>query len=422
VKDLFEEYDLAGRRLRNRIVMAPMTRARRPDCVANAETATYYRQRASAGLIVSEGTPVSPEGQGYISVPGIWSEPQVAGWRLVTDAVHDEGGTMFAQLWHVGRMSHTSLQPDGAAPVSSTNRPARNPKSMAFVTKEDGTEGFVEPSVPRPLGTAEVSRVVREFADAGTNAVAAGFDGVELHSANGYLFEQFLNPILNDRTDRYGGALENRTRLILETVDALIERLGANRIGVRLSPFSRQFDMQIYDETEETYLHVGTELAKRQIAYVHLNDDRSNGASVISDAFLAKFRAVFAGTLILAGGVAKDRAERLIQENLIDLAAFGQPFIANPDLVERLRNGWALRPADRATFYGGGTAGYTDYPDYRPAEPKACGVTRKLFSFLSLVSNSVGLKSFMASAKLGRKRANYRQFATNVMRDVSRIF
>ncbi len=252
--NLFQPYRFADLTLANRIVMAPMTRARRPDYIPDAETARYYGQRATAGLIVSEGTPISPEGQGYINVAGIWSDEQVAGWRLVTDAVHGRGGTMFAQLWHVGRMSHVSLQPDGGSPVSSTNKPARGPKSLAYVYDENGSAGFAEPSVPRPLATDEMARVVEDFARGARNAVDAGFDGIELHSANGYLFEQFLNPLLNDRTDRYGGPLEDRARLVLETIDAMIAAIGAGRVGIRLAPFNQQFDMPVYDTNDETYL------------------------------------------------------------------------------------------------------------------------------------------------------------------------
>lgn len=360
--DLFAPFRFAGHELRNRFVMAPMTRARRPDYVPDAETALYYRQRASAGLIVSEGTPVSPEGQGYIHVPGIWSDEQVEGWRLVTDAIHEQGGAIFAQLWHVGRMSHSSLQPDGGAPVSSTTRPARDPKSMAYVLGEDGVPGFAKPSVPRALATEEVSRVVADFARAGRNAQSAGFDGIEVHAANGYLFEQFLNPVLNERTDRYGGSIENRVRLVLETVDALIGVLCKDRVGIRLAPFNRQFDMPVYDDGGETYLHLARELDKREIAYIHLNDNWAAGHSVIDEAFLREFRKAYRGTLILAGAMTLDRARHLVEEGLIDLPAFGQPFISNPDLVERLRQGAALAQPDRATYYGGGSEGYTDYP------------------------------------------------------------
>lgn len=371
MNDLHQTYRLAGHELRNRFVMAPMTRARRPDTVPDTETALYYRQRAGAGLIVSEGTPVSPEAQGYIDVPGIWSSDQIAGWRLVTDAVHEEGGTIFAQLWHVGRMSHTSLQPDGGRPVSSSNKPARNSSSMAWVRKQDGSAGFAEPSVPRPLETDEISRVTENFVAAARNAIDAGFDGIELHAANGYLFEQFLNPELNERSDRYGGSVENRARLTLETVDAIIEAIGADRTGIRLAPFNQQFDMPVYENEDETYLYLARELTKRKVAYIHLNDNKAGGTNDVTEPFLLRFRDAFDGTLILAGGMTFERAKDLVAKDLIDLPAFGRPYIANPDLGERLRIGASLEEPDRDTFYGGGAEGYIDYPAHPQTEKTA---------------------------------------------------
>ncbi|WP_306392781.1 alkene reductase [Telluria beijingensis] len=360
---LFQPYELGPRKLANHIAMAPMTRSRNPDLVADSRTALYYRQRAGAGLIVSEGTPVSPEGQGYIGVPGIWSAQQVAGWKLVTDAVHEEGGTIFAQIWHVGRMSHASLQPDGGAPVSvGTTAPARTDKNKAFVYLEDGSPGFADPTPPRALATDEVARVTADFVAAARNAIAAGFDGIEIHAANGYLFEQFLNPVLNDRSDQYGGTLDNRARFLLETVDAIATAIGPERVGVRLAPNNRQFDMPAYDANEATYLHLAAALGQRGIVYVHLNDNWALGAPVIGEPFLRRFRAAYTGTLILAGAMTNERARRLVDEGTIDLAAFGQPFIANPDLVRRLERGIALAMPDRATYYGGGSEGYIDYP------------------------------------------------------------
>ncbi len=238
---LFDTYQLGELVLENRVVMAPMTRARCVDTVANSDTAEYYRQRAGAGLIVTEGTPISPEGQGYAYVPGIWSGEQVSGWRTVTDAVHSEDGRIFAQLWHVGRLSHISIQPGRQRPVSAGAAPAHECKTFAFSDAE--TDGFVDVSDPRPLSTEEVGRVTRDFAGAATNARTAGFDGVELHGANGYLFEQFLNPSTNTRADHYGGSIRNRTRFLLEAVDAVIEAIGSIRVGIRLSPFSELFDM-----------------------------------------------------------------------------------------------------------------------------------------------------------------------------------
>ena len=362
MKTLLETFDLSGRLLQNRFVMAPMTRARRPDCVADEETATYYSQRASAGLIVSEGTFVSPEAQGYIQVPGIWTAEQVAGWKLVTDAVHDADGTMFAQLWHVGRISHTSLQPGGQAPVSSSSERVDDPRFKVFCYREDGSQGYVDPSMPRALETDEVARVTSDFATAARNAAAADFDGVELHAANNYLFEQFLNPSLSDRTDRYGGSAENRTRFALETVDAVIAELEADRVGIRLSPHNQDPDKQDDGWVDETYRYLGRELARRKIAYIHFNDSWIGGQPGLDDAFLKTFRTHFPGTIILAGRMTFERGEQLVKAGLINLPAFGQPFIANPDLVERYRDDDVVVKPDSDSYYRGGSKGYTDYP------------------------------------------------------------
>ena len=342
-----------------------MTRARCVDTIPTAETAEYYRQRATAGLIITEGTPISPEAQGYVHVPGIWSPTQVAGWRTVTDAVHSEGGRIFSQLWHVGRLSHASLQPEGRQPVSAGAAPASESKIFAF--DGNGNVGFVDVSDPRPLNTGEVGRVVDDFARAATNAEAAGFDGIELHGANGYLFEQFLNPATNTRSDRYGGSCTDRARFLIETVDAVIDVLGSARVGVRLSPFSELFDMPVYPEAAETYLHLASELSRRDLAYIHLIDQRPAGGRLLDTDFLTMFRARFRGTIILAGGMTQEYAEELLERDLIDLAAFGQPFIANPDLVARLQNAWPLTAPDPTTYYGGGVEGYLDYPRFATA-------------------------------------------------------
>jgi 2,4-dienoyl-CoA reductase-like NADH-dependent reductase (Old Yellow Enzyme family) len=362
-KPLFEPFALGRHMLRNRIAMAPMTRSRNPDGVANDLTALYYRQRAQAGLIVTEGMPISPTAEGFLFIPGIYTPAQVAGWCKVTKAVHEEGGTIFAQLWHVGRVSHVSNQPNGVAPVSSTAQIARN--SQAWGWRDDGTPGPVDVSQPRPLSTAETRGVIADFAKAATNAIEAGFDGVELHGANGYLIEQFLNPLVNDRTDEFrGDTLEGRTRFLMEAVDAVIARVGAERTAVRLSPYGGLFDMGHYPDIRETYLYIADELSRRGLAYVHLMDQRSRGSSAIPTDFLGEFRARYKGVLAMAGGMTRERAEKLIDEGLIDIAAFGEPFLANPDLVERLRNNWPLAAADRSLHYGGGAHGYTDYPTY----------------------------------------------------------
>lgn len=368
MSDLFDSYDLSGLLLPNRIVMAPLTRARAKSDAADELIALYYAQRSTAGLIISEGTPISREGQGYLFNPGIFSSDQIAGWRKVTRSAHSAGGRMFAQLWHVGRVSHFSIQ--GRQPVSATDRIARG--AMAFGYDEQGQPSFLPVSSPYALTTTEVGRIVEDFAIAADNAVAAGFDGIELHAANGYLFEQFLNPLVNDRTDRYSADLmENRLRFTLEVVDAVNARIGSQRVGIRFSPFGQNSDMPPYPDAEQTYLQLGRELADRRIAYMHFMDQsgyRSMPARVSDKvrSLLRKLRPTFdKGALILAGGQTLAKANELIASGTIDLAAFGQPFIANPDLVARLRNGWPLAKPERETYYGGGAEGYVDYPPYR---------------------------------------------------------
>ena len=361
---LFEPFDLRGLALRNRIVMAPMTRSRAPGSVPGPMVATYYAQRAGAGLIIGEGAQVSEQARGYLFTPGLHTRAQVDGWKAVTAAVRARGGAMFAQLWHVGRVAHRSVQPGDRAPVAPVAEVAEG--VMAFGYREDGTPGQMPASTPRALATDEIPGITADFVAAARNAVEAGFDGVEIHGANGYLFEQFINGALNTREDRYGGAsIDNRSRFLLETVDAVAEAIGAHRTGLRLSPFNRGFDMPAFVGEHETWMALASALAPRDLAYVHV----SNREAILREAgrpFLEEFRAAIGGTLILAGRYTRALAEADIADGLADLVAFGRPFIANPDLVERLRNGWPLAEADRDTFYGGGEAGYTDWPEYRP--------------------------------------------------------
>lgn len=369
---LFNAFQLGDTVLRNRFVMAPMTRSRSPGDVANALTALYYTQRASSGLIVSEGTPISREGQGYLFNPGIYTPEQIAGWRLVTDSVHSVGGKIFAQLWHVGRVSHTSIQEGGKAPVSSTSKTAEG--AFAFGYADNGEPGFVSTSQPQALSSEAVCRVVRDFAQAAANAIEAGFDGVEIHGANGYLLEQFLNPKVNDRTDQYGAQnLDNRLRFVFEVVDAVCQRIGAGRVGIRFSPYGQLMDMPLYDEIDQTYSALCAGLGERGIAYVHVMDQthfflRAETAVAREDALKALLVSCRKGLkstrLILAGDLTLQRAQALVASGLIDLAGFGQPFIANPDLVARLENGWPLAVANKDTYYGGGAEGYIDYPPY----------------------------------------------------------
>ncbi|HEX7814974.1 alkene reductase [Dyella sp.] len=377
--DLFSPFDLSGLSLPNRIVMPPLTRSRGPDDAATERVALYYAQRASAGLIIGEGSPISNEGQGYLYNPGIFTPNQIAGWRLVTDSVHSVGGHMFLQIWHVGRISHTSIQQGGQSPVSSTARGAEG--AMAFGRNADGEVGFLPASAPRALATDEIGRVVADFVQAARNAMDAGFDGIELHAANGYLFDQFLNPLVNDRTDRYSAAtMEGRLRFTLEVVDAVCAAIGPARVGIRLTPFGVIGSMPIFPDSEATYMALGRALGERRIAYIHVMDQTGffntpQGQRPTSDAIkdlLRQWRTAAPGmALILDGGLTKARATQLIEEGVIDLAGFGQPFIANPDLVARLRHNWPLSPADRATYYTGGARGYIDYPPYRADAARA---------------------------------------------------
>ncbi|WP_110654474.1 alkene reductase [Salinicola halimionae] len=363
---LFEPFDLAGTRLNNRIVMAPMTRARAKGDVPDEMGALYYRQRASAGLIVSEGSPISREGQGYLFNPGIYGPDQIAGWKKATQAVHERGGVIFCQTWHVGRVSHTSIQQNGAAPISSSTKQG----GMAFGYNDDGQPDMLAATTPRAATTEECRRLVDDFAQAALNSRNAGFDGVELHGANGYLLEQFINAGINDRTDDYGGSRENRCRLLLEAIDASIALIGAHRVGVRLTPYGTLFDMPLYDDIEGTYLYLAEELSKRDLAYVHLMDQGAQGQDGLPREFLRQFRDAYRGTLLFAGNLDKAEAQKLIDDGVIDLPVFGRPFTSNPDLVERLQNDWPLADFDPNTFYGGDARGYVDFPTYEEEQAR----------------------------------------------------
>lgn len=362
MKHLFSSYSLAGLNLPNRFVMAPMTRSRCANGVPDILTERYYSQRAAAGLMITEGINVSQQATGYLFTPGLYTEDQVEAWKRVTQAVHSKGGRIFAQLWHVGRNSHVSLQPEGTAPVSSVDRRPINVNAYAWA--KPGVPSNVETSQPRALRTDEIPALIADFVVAGRRAMQAGFDGVEVHGANGYLFEQFINGELNTREDLYGGNIENRLRLILETIDALSKEIGAERVGVRISPFGRLYGMHPYEDEKQTWLTLATELGNRKLAYVHLSDQRTIGADCETEFFI-DFRKAYSGTLIVAGGFDQESAEAALIAGKADLIGFGQPFIANPDLVERVENGWPLAKAERETLYGlHGARGYIDYPYY----------------------------------------------------------
>ncbi|AEC19435.1 flavin oxidoreductase [Pusillimonas sp. T7-7] len=298
MKTLFTSYNLSGLQLTNRIVMAPMTRSRAADTVPNDQTALYYAQRAGAGLIVTEGSQVSRQGVGYLFTPGIHTDEQAAGWKNVTHAVHEQGGKIFSQLWHVGRISHTSLHENGVSPVGATSKTADN--TTAFAYDENGNPGPVQASPPRPLLTDEVKSVIQDFATSAAKAFGAGFDGVEIHGANGYLIEQFINAGINDRDDQYGGGtIEGRLRLALEVVDAVVAQVGRERVGLRISPFNRIFDMPAFEGEQETWIALAHELSKRNLAYVHISNRDALIANDDGKDFLTQFRKTYDGTLIL---------------------------------------------------------------------------------------------------------------------------
>jgi N-ethylmaleimide reductase len=362
---LFSPLQIGPYHLRHRLVMAPLTRMRaaKPSLAPRPLNAEYYAQRAtSGGLIIAEASPVAATGFGNPGVPGIWSEQQVKGWREVVDAVHAKGGVMFLQLWHVGRVSHSSFQPGGRLPVAPSSVPISTElKTMTA----DGKASIYE--TPRALETGEIAGVVDSFRQAARNALAAGFDGVEIHGANGYLLEQFLQSRTNLRTDRYGGSIENRVRLLLEITQAAIEVWGAGRVGVRLSPYGVANDSGEADAMP-LYTHVIQALNRLGLAYLHFIEPRSSGAGRAEvnhqnvPSAMVLFRTVWNGVLISAGGFTGEAANAAISAGHADAIAFGRIFISNPDLPRRLQRGFPLTPYNRATFYGGEEAGYTDYP------------------------------------------------------------
>jgi N-ethylmaleimide reductase len=365
---LFESFALAGLQLPNRIVMPPMTRARAaPGQVATELMAEYYAQRASAGLIITEGTQISPQGQGYAWTPGIHTPEQVEGWNKVTAAVHRAGGRIFAQLWHVGRLSHVSLQPGGAAPLAPSALVA---EGVQVFIDPDGlgaaaARGMkVQHSAPRALDTAQIAELVQQFADAARNAMAAGFDGVELHGANGYLINQFIDSSSNRRTDRYGASLANRLRFLEEVASAVTAVCGPERVGVRFSPLTSA-QGAIDDTPEATYLAAARLMDELKLAYIHIAEADWDDAPPMPAAFKEAFRRVYAGAMIYSGHYDRERAEEAIRQGWADLVGFGRPFIANPDLPLRLQTGAALNCADPDSYFGGDAQGYTDYPFYR---------------------------------------------------------
>ena len=365
MSSLFEPARVGDISVANRIAMAPLTRDRAgPGRTPTPLMVTYYEQRASAGLIVSEGTQISAEGQGYLDTPGIYSAEQIAGWRRVTDAVHAKGGKIVVQLWHVGRISHLSLLPAGEVPVSSTARAA---KGKTFTA-----QGFEQVSDPRALRTDEIPRLVNDYRQAARNAIEAGFDGVEVHGANGYLLEQFMRDSINDRTDAYGGSRENRARLVVEVMTAIADEIGAGRTGIRLSPVTPANDAALDSDPQAMFNLVVETLAPLKLAFIHVVEGAPGGPRDIAPFDYAALRTRFKqgnahGAWIVNNGYTRAMAIDAVASGAADMVAFGKGFISNPDLVERLRIDAPIAPVVRETLYGGGAEGYTDYPPLETA-------------------------------------------------------
>jgi N-ethylmaleimide reductase len=352
--ELFESYKLGPITLANRAVMAPLTRNRAgAGFVPGPLASEYYAQRASAGLLITEASQISQQGQGYQDTPGIYSNEQVAGWKKVTGAVHARGGKIFIQLWHVGRISHTSLQPNGGAPVA--------PSAIRANTKTFVGSQFTEVSEPRALELGEIPGIIDDYKRAARNAREAGFDGVEIHGANGYLLDQFARDGANTRTDAYGGSIENRARLMLEVSRAVAAEIGADRTGIRISPVTPANDLTD-SNPQKLFDHIVDGLSAAKLVYIHVVEGATGGSRDVAPFSYAALRQRFHGTYIANNGYDLKLADEVLSKNEADLIAFGKLFISNPDLVERLKSGAALNLWDQTTFYGGGAKGYTDYP------------------------------------------------------------
>ncbi|WP_321956780.1 alkene reductase [Paraburkholderia bannensis] len=367
---LFQPVRLGRHSLAHRVAMAPLTRSRagQPGNVPTPMNVEYYRQRAGAALIVTEATQVSQQGQGYAWTPGIHSAEQIEGWRTVSDAVHAEGGKIFLQLWHVGRVSHPIFQPGGGLPVAPTAMPV---PGKTFIVDSDGKGAWADVPVPQALTLDGIAQIVQDFRVAARHAMQAGMDGVEIHAGNGYLIDQFINSASNHRTDAYGGSIDNRTRLLFDIVAAVTDEVGAENVGVRLTPMGRFMGMGD-DTPEATFGQIAGRLNDWNLAYLHLVEPAIVGTVKDEkydprwDAIIELMRRQFKGVLMLAGGYTLETATRALESGRADLIAFGRPFIANPDLPARLRDALPLNEADPATFFGGDESGYIDYPVFAP--------------------------------------------------------
>jgi len=346
--------------LNNRTVMAPMSRRRATNGVPDDIVATYYSQRAGAGLIIAESTAVSASGMGYSHLPGIYNAEQIAGWKKVTDAVHEKGGKIFVQLVHSGRIGHPLNLPGGG--------PLLAPSAVGASGNVTTIQGSLPMPVPEAMTTTAVEKMIDIHLQAAKNALAAGFDGIEIHAAHGYLIEQFLHPHTNQRTDKFGGSIENRSRFLLDITQGTIDIAGAAKVGIRFSPFAALNSLPLYEEEIATHLYLVPKLNQMDIRYIHLSDQSTNGSTPIPASYIQLLRQQFKNWLILAGGFTAASAEETLQRNEADLIAFGRPFISNPDLVERFRHQYPLAPGHKNTFYEGGAAGLIDYPFMNPLQ------------------------------------------------------
>lgn len=353
---LFSEYKLGDITLKNRMVMAPMTRSRAIDNIPNELMAEYYGQRAEAGLIITEGVAPSPNGLGYPRIPGAFSKEQTEAWKQVADAVHAKGSKIFMQLMHTGRIGHPLNLPEGAEIVAPSAIVAKG----EMYTDQEGPKEYPE---PKEMTKEDIAQALDEYVLSSKNAIEAGFDGVELHGANGYLIEQFLNPGSNQRTDEYGGSAENRSRFAIEAAQKTVEAIGADKVGMRLSPYGAFNDVFPFEGTDEEYEYLAKELGKLNLAYIHIVDHSAMGTPEVPETIKQKIKDAFGGTIIYSGGLDKDSAEERLQKD-DGLVAFGKPFLANPDLPTRFEKNAPMNEMDMDTFYTPGKEGYTDYPFY----------------------------------------------------------
>ncbi len=351
---LFSKYSLENLELKNRMVMSPMTRCRAIGNIPNDLMATYYEQRSGAGLIITEGVAPSANGLGYARIPGVYNEAQVDGWKKVAEAVHNKGGKIFMQLMHTGRASHPNNMEAGAEIVA----PSPVALSGQMYTDQAGMQDY---PVPREMTLEDIEQAQNEFVQAAKNAIAAGFDGVEIHGANGYLVDQFINTASNKRTDQYGYSMENRSRFALEVAQKVADAIGKEKTGIRLSPYGAFNDMEQFEGMEDTFEYLAAEIDKIGLAYIHIVDHSAMGAPEVKDSVKVKMRNAFTGTFIVSGGFDKETAESALQAGKGDLVAFGRPFLANPDLVYRYENDLPMNDLNMDTFYTPGEEGYTDY-------------------------------------------------------------